>query len=304
VSDDTLFHLALAKSLLNPSNDLYETIKDNFMEAYKFMLKENEKGKYRFMGITTQKYIEYFDRNQDGRTLPYDSMAGGSGGSMRTPCIGLIYFGEHNRDKLYEVAIESSRLTHNSPIGYLGGLVSALFTAYAIEGIDLFEWPFLLLKLLESDTIKKYIRKKYEDDEKKDYDDFVRYWKLYVETKFVNKQPVRTKSQYNLIFRTRYHYDNFTQGTRGRFIGDSGFSSVIMAYDSLIDSNSCWETLIVYSALHSGDGDTVASIACAWFGALYGFKNIPDSNLKYLELKNELFNVGKNLYKTFGKIKK
>ena len=84
-------------------------------------------------------------------------------------------------------------------------------------------------------------------------------------------------------------------------IGDSGFSSVIMAYDCLLDAKDNWETLIIYSALHWGDSDTVGSIACALYGAMYGFKNVPDGNLKHLEFKNELYEIGKKLFKTFYK---
>ena len=69
-----------------------------------------------------------------------------------------------------------------------------------------------------------------------------------------------------------------------------------MAYDALIDSGDKWETLIIYSALHIGDSDTVAAIACGWFGALYGFYNVPITNYDTIEHKNNLINIGEQLY--------
>jgi ADP-ribosylglycohydrolase len=75
-----------------------------------------------------------------------------------------------------------------------------------------------------------------------------------------------------------------------------------MAYDSLLDSRGAWEKLIIYSALHFGDSDTVAAIAASWYGTVYGFGDVPENNLKYLEFKKELTDLGKQLFKQYGTI--
>jgi len=34
------------------------------------------------------------------------------------------------------------------------------------------------------------------------------------------------------------------------------------------------------AVLHGGDNDSTGAIACAWFGALYGFHGVPQCNYK------------------------
>jgi len=63
---------------------------------------------------------------------------------MRSACIGLVY--KSDIQKLVEVSIESGRITHHNPLGYLGAVVSAYFTALAIKGEDPNNWLHLLLK--------------------------------------------------------------------------------------------------------------------------------------------------------------
>jgi len=66
---------------------------------------------------------------------PFLDRGGGCGASMRCACIGLAY-GLDEIETLIEVSIEASRVTHHNPIGYLGGVMAALFTRLALEQID------------------------------------------------------------------------------------------------------------------------------------------------------------------------
>ena len=307
VSDDTILHIHVAKALLQIkdkagkiqfSSDVRKIFRLEFVKALEKMEADKHAGLNRAPGFATIKYVSFMRQDKDGINLSYDRSTGGNGAAMRACCIGLAFSGEKNRELLIDMAIQTSKMTHNCAIGYLGGLVAALFTAYAIEEIEVYKWPMLLIDLLKSEQVSKYVS---SNDEKADYDLFLGYWITYVNTRFTNDSPKTSKSFYNLIFRMKYHFEYFTtKGTNDiGVIGQSGYGAVIMAYDALITAGNVWEQLIIYAAIHLGDGDTVASIACAWYGALYGTGNVPLQNLKYLEYKDTLVELGKKIYSKY-----
>jgi ADP-ribosylarginine hydrolase len=73
-------------------------------------------------------------------SLPYSNAGGGCGASMRTMCLGLVFAAPAQRQWLLASSVEAGRMTHNHPTGFLGGVVSAVFTAYAAQKVPLVEW--------------------------------------------------------------------------------------------------------------------------------------------------------------------
>jgi ADP-ribosylarginine hydrolase len=304
VSDDTIFHLAVADALLQKYeslNDLGKILKKMYIKVYY----ETPNMEKRFPGLTTSKNIKKLKNGVKWNEIPYDLMEGGSGASMRSLCIGLAFHGEKNRDVLITVAIESSRITHNSATGYLGGLTTALFTAYAIEGIHIYKWPNKLMELLETNKIESLLTQTERgiDYYLKHKDVFINKWKIYIDDKFIDGKPVKRKSSRNLVYRGKYYFNTFgfNTGSRQSQIGSGGDDSTIIAYDCLIDSMKNWEKLVIYSMLHFGDTDTTGCIAGGWYGALYGFTDVAPKMITDLEFYEKIKKYGINFYKKFYK---
>lgn len=229
---------------------------------------------------------------------------GGNGAAIRTIPIGLVYWGQNNRQLLIDMALEASRVTHNNPTGYLGGICSALFTAFAIEKIPIELWISEMLRLLidEDNTLFEYLRETAGYREfKRDCDFWYNAWATYKQ-KFFNGDifvPNKAPFMSNPVERVKWFRDNlgFRTGNIG-FVGRGGHDSVIFAYDALLRTvrEGCgWEKLLVLSTLHSGDSDSTGCIAGAWFGAMFGIDRVPKNMLEHLEHRVQTESMAKEL---------
>lgn len=300
-SDDTIMMIATKKACEYENYNI-----NNFLNEYVKiydLLNDNK----RASGYTTLKSLE---KLKNKKSINYDITMGGNGAAMRTSYIGIKYFKENYINSLIEASIFSSRLTHNYPLAFLGGLVTALFTSYAIRNINPFDWAKMLLELEESGKIDSYIKDKTNIYEKyvKDKNDFFKYWYNYVEKRLPRYQ---LKSREILFSADRYDdLLNYTPGVGASGKNDfskfasTGLGATIVAYDSLLMSISSvsdetndikkqkysWDNLIYYSTLHFGDNDSTGIIAGGWFGALRGFQDIKNKDyiINQLEFKKEL----------------
>jgi ADP-ribosylarginine hydrolase len=317
VSDDTIMQMATASAFIDKkkyvkkydSKKIIDQVIDNYFDEFKKRSMVS-----RFPGTTIQKSINRLqdELNRKYHDIEYDFYAGGSGCSMRTACIGLVFNEPKDFKKLLQISLEVGRITHSNSISYLGGFVSAFFTSLAVQKVPIEKWPFKLIELDNKDVFGKYIKSKWSKIEYVDFlrdkDRFFDKWKIYIEDRFDKKKPIQDSSVGGLhhphmvhpYFRSKYYWKTFGWKKQAEpNVGSGGDDSVIVAYDCLIDAGKCWEKLVIYAMLHSGDSDTTGSIAGAWYGILYGTENVPGNMVEHLELKEEINYIGSELYNLY-----
>ena len=296
-SDDTIMMIATMKACKKGGN-----IK-HFMDEYIKILPALE-DKKRVSGITTLDSLRILAKHHDMKKIHYSETMGGNGAAMRTHYIGIHY---KDVKKIIEVSIMASRLTHNYPLGFLGGVTTALFTHYAINNIDPWKWCDLLFELNENKTIDNIIKNTASDiydNYMKDKDEFWNPWYKFREKRvkrFDTRTPEfiygsdRVTDLLDILNEKNIDYNKF---------GGSGAGCGIIALDSLLLSiisskkeldltkpdelKYSWQTLVFLSTLHFGDNDTIGRIAGIWFGALRGYDGVSKKVINMLEFKNEL----------------
>jgi len=306
ISDDTIFHLSMAKAFIESNeNNFLANIEKNMIKEINTSEKISEIiNKYRVGNVTLNSLIKL--KNGDNwLKFPYKENDGGTGGCMRTMCIGLIYPNINQREKLIKLALLSTRITHNNAIAWLGAITSALFVSLAINNIEPSNWIFELISLLESSIIDNIVEENIPNDYVnyiKDKKIFVDKWKKYQQIRFDKYKFKEIKLMMMPNYRSKFFHDMFHFNKNRIYPGAGGDDSVIIAYDALLDSKDNWEKLVVYSMLHVGDSDTTGTIAGAFYGAMYGITNISKRMTKKFNMTKELSDIGLQLYKTSIKL--
>lgn len=221
---------------------------------------------------------------------------------MRTMCLGLVLYKEEQLDDLIAISTEASRCTHNHPTGFLGGVVAALFTSYAVRRVPLLTWGHKFL----SEAYPKCLEymKTSKPELWKDYDNssltfFFDRWTYLLDLRGLNK-PDATEATYPEGFKTEIKQrEKFYAAKTFSFsgwAGSSGHDSVMLAYDALVGCGDNWTEFLYWGALHGGDSDSTAAIGAAWFAVLFGLKDVPSNHYAHLEFKSELESLGSKLF--------
>lgn len=280
VSDDQVMHLATAEALIEhgdkPLSELYPLLARHYVLSFQDMAGRKP-------GPRTIKSVQHL-ASHPWDSIPYSPQGGGCGGAMRAMCVGLRFPGESNRDKLIAASIESGRMTHNHPTGFFGALVSATFTAYAVENVPTVDW---VRCMLEEVMPRAY---SYVKDQERDWDayqpdleHFEQQWRKYaVLRRIANGESEPTFPEAWGVRERDAYYSSISWDGWG---GASGHDAVIIAYDALLGAKSSWHELAYRGILHGGDNDTTGAICGAWFGALYGYRGVPRCNYEALEYR-------------------
>lgn len=294
VSDDTVMLLATGEALMKSSGQsdrekLFLTLATHYKVCMKDMVG-------RAPGITCKFGVRQLDpQREKGYQIPFNQRAGGCGAAMRAMCIGLRYPQSTDLEDLVAVSVESGRMTHHHPTGYLGALASALFTALAIQGKPLKEWGRCLLDTLP--LAKAYVQK--SGHAVKENED---NWKFFTEswTEYLTIRNI-LDGKSDVVFPEKYSFverdDFYKRVSFSGWGGSCGHDAPMIAYDALLGANWNWEELCKRAMFHGGDSDSTGIIAACCYGATMGFHGIPEVNHKFVEYRSRLLKVAHSMLK-------
>ncbi|WAR18997.1 ADPRH-like protein [Mya arenaria] len=293
VSDDTVMHIATAEGIVQvqgrTGDALYRAIAAKYKECVEDMAG-------RAPGATcVGNALKLEPEMENGYRIPFNRHGGGCGAAMRAMCIGLMYPRTEDLNKLIEVSIESGRMTHNHPTGYLGALASALFTSYSLQMKPVKEWGKGLIETLPAAW-------KYIEDTGLDLDQNKKHWGYFTE-RWVEYLKVRKIEDGESVpsFPQKYgvnERDAFYKACafRGKG-GSSGHDAPMIVLDAFLGYDGTWIDLCNRAMFHGGDNDSTGVIAGACYGAMHGFKGVPKGNYENLEYRERLEKLALNLLK-------
>lgn len=291
VSDDTVMHIATAEALTSDWQDDVEKLYSTFAQQYKECMKDMAG---RAPGLTCGAFIGRLRPGRPkGYVIEFNPRGGGCGAAMRSAPIGLLYWKPEQINELVAISIESGRMSHNHPTGYLGSLATALFVSYSVQEKPLKEWGAGLLSTLS--VALEYVEKEGRDvkENKENWGYFKSQWTKYLELRGIldGKSEPTFPEKYGVEERDAFYKSVSFAGTGGA----SGHDAPMIAYDALLSSKD-WNELCLRSMLHGGDSDSTGIIAAACWGAMHGYEGVPEGHYKNLEYIDRLQVLAKQLY--------
>ena len=303
VSDDTVMHMATAEALIEwydlnktsdsepePQEQLYLKLAAKYKESMNDM-KGRAPGRACFASCKLLKPDE-----SGGYIVPFNRTGGGCGAAMRAMCIGLFYPRPEDLEKLITVSIESGRITHHHPTGYLGALTTALFASYSIQGKPLKEWGAGLMNTLPKALEHVKRSNICVDQNVEAWDYFTKQWTKYLKLRGISDGKSSAKFPKDFGVTERDAFYSSIGYMRGGFGGKSGHDAPMIAYDSLLGYNGSWPDLCSRAMFHGGDSDSTGVIAACCYGAMFGFKGVHKNNYINLEYKERLQGIARKLY--------
>ncbi|XP_061911730.1 ADP-ribosylarginine hydrolase isoform X3 [Entelurus aequoreus] len=272
-----------------PGEELLQEVAARYVEGMKDM-EGRKPGPSSILGVSQLRPGE-----EGGYRVPYNPEGTGCGAAVRSMCIGLRYPKPDQLLSLVAVAVETGRMTHPHPTGFLGAVASALFAAYAVQRRPITTWGLGLIN--EACPIARNFvqgRGFAVEEAERDWAFFCDKWQWYLDTRGLSNGlgPALWPS----LFGPAERDEDYKGFSMAGWAGCSGHDAPMIALDALLGAGSDWEELMSRAGFHGGVSDSTAVIACCCWGLLYGTQGVPEGNYSNLEYKDRLRRSGEMLY--------
>ncbi|XP_065609836.1 ADP-ribosylhydrolase ARH1-like isoform X1 [Cyrtonyx montezumae] len=290
LSDDTVLHLATAEGLCSglEGDALLQELARHYVAAMEDM-EGRKPGPSSILGTSQLRPGE-----PHGYRIPFNPTGTGCGAAMRSLAIGLRYPRPEELPTLIQVSIESGRMTHHHPTGYLGALAVALFGALAVRGEPPEVWGAELLRVLPHAW--EYVEGVgvAVGDNAAAWDFFGDSWRRYAESRGLLEGcgPPRVPALPTPEERDAEYARWALQGWAGR----SGHDAPMVALEALLAAGDSWEELCARAVLHGGDSDSTGTIAAGCWGLRWGLSAVPPSMHRALEYRPRLCRAARRLH--------
>ena len=308
-SDDTILNIANGKVLIKDKFTINDFI-DSYLNYFDTLISDE-----RISGLTIVKSLKNLKKVRSPSVIEYDETSLGNGAVMRSCIFGLKYHYKKDLDILNKWVIDTSKLTHNNMESYISSLIVAIFTSMAIHKVPPIYW------LTEIESIKKDIKFKSEKElnifnniiENLEYlhSETVIFISSYDYKKNIRIPFINYEIIYNVInVKKNYIKKNIFN------IGGISQDLIYMSYYILLNSITIKKEslkkiknntitvddiqpnfmyLFINSSLSYGDSDTIGTVCGFWYGALFGFKDVPNINFKDLEFYKDIKYITSNI---------
>jgi ADP-ribosylglycohydrolase len=308
-SDDTILNIANGKILIKNKFTINDFI-DSYLDYFDLLVNQN-----RLTGTQIIKSLKKLKKERNPNIIEYDESVNGNGAVMRSCVFGLKYNYKRDLNLLYKWVIETSKLTHNNVNAYIPAFIVSIFTSMAIEKIPPIKWI---------DELNK-IKEKIKFNDKKELDFFNKILEnleiltndLTVFNSSFDYDIVKYKKplfNYDIILKM-VDLDRYANRELFEIAGIAedliyfSFYNIINCFtiskkaiqklkNNTLTSDDLTPNfmyLVINSSLSYADSDTIGVLSGFWYGALFGFRDVPKINFKNLEFYQEIKNITDSL---------